>query len=148
MQTVEYAEWIPYEPAAIYQFLTDPHNLASVVGRIQAAEVVERQGETGKVRVMLDIPTRRAVETTGDVFGVLNEELNFQTHEPFPLEFQWQFIPQEQDGIAGTDVHASLGIDLSLFGMAMGSMLIRGIVMSDLRADMERLQSGMRALYG
>ena len=148
MQRVEFSQWIPCEPALIYQFLTDPQNLAAVVGRIEEAEVIEREGETGKVRVMLDLPARKVTETIGDVFGVLYEQLNFHTHEPFPLEFQWQFIPQEQDGIPGTEVQASIGFDLSVFGMAIGGTLIRGIVLSELRADMKRLESELHEHYG
>ena len=43
---------------------------------------------------------------------------------------------------------ASLGFDLSVFGMAIGGMLIRGIITSELRADMQRLESQLAAHHG
>jgi ribosome-associated toxin RatA of RatAB toxin-antitoxin module len=141
MDKVELSRWMPYPPQVIYDFLTDPAHLVAVVGRIAKAKVIERNENQGRLAVVLDMPARKKVETTGEVVGVPYDELSFKTHEPFPLEFAWKFVPCEQDGIAGTEVQGALGFDLSVLGLPVAGMMVRGIVMSELKADLERLET-------
>jgi hypothetical protein len=141
MDKVELSRWLPYSPQTIYDFLTDPNHLSAVVGRITKARIIERHENQGKLAVILDMPARKKVETIGDVVGIPYTDLSFTTHEPFPLEFAWKLLPREQNGVAGTEVLGTLGFDLSVFGLPVAGVMVRGIVTSELKADLERLES-------
>ncbi|MFP4322336.1 MAG: SRPBCC family protein [Anaerolineales bacterium] len=139
MQSVERNIWLPYSPKTVYECLTNPDDLASIVGRIAAVQVIEREGDVGRVAVTLDMPMRKVVKTTGEVIGLPYEQLTFTTHEPFPLTFIWRLEDAPQDAQPGTRIHASLGFDLSMFGVPVAGSLIEGIVGSELEDDLQRL---------
>ena len=139
MQHVEASQWLPYTPETIYDCLTDPDSLARVVKRIDQISVIDREGDRGRVAVVLDLPARKVVETTGQVSGVPHQQLSFRTDEPFPLEFSWKFTPERD----GTQVTAALGVDLSRYGIPMAGILVRSIISSELKDDLGRLQALM-----
>lgn len=143
MDTVQTSRWLPHTPQTIYEFLTTPDALAAVVKRIEQARVVERQGEQGKVAVTLDLPARKTVDTIGEVDGLPYEQLSFKTQDPFPLHFQWQLAPHTENGQHGTQVTASLGVDLSAFGIPIAGLLVRSIIASELKEDLGRLANGL-----
>ena len=93
MQHVESSLWLPYDARSIYECLTDPNSLARVVKRIDSIAVIDRDGDSGSVVVVPDLPARKVVETTGHVSGTPYEQLTFRTDEPFPLEFAWKLTP-------------------------------------------------------
>jgi len=146
VQRIEHVEWFPYPSQFIYDFLTHPDSLPKVVGRIISARVLERHGDRGKVAIQLDMPMRQVVETVGDVTGVIGEYVTFITQTPFPLEFSWSFSPMTQDGQDGTQIMASLGFDLSAYGVNAAGILVRGMLSAELREDMERLHKALQAL--
>jgi|GEM_PF-6159786 len=139
MEVVELTTWLPYTPIQIYEYLTDPDALASVVGRINRAWIVERHGEVGQVGVELDMPLRRTLETVGEVEGVRGEKLSFISKEPFPLQFSWAFTAETQNDIEGSSILATLGFDLSSFGVPAGGRLVKGLVSNELKEDLDRL---------
>lgn len=145
MEHVEKSIWLPYDPATVFAFLTQPQSLAAVVGRIAEIKVLEREGNQGKVEVVLDLPARKVVKTTGEVKGQENQHLSFQTQEPFPLAFSWRFVPSQQGEQVGTEVLAALDFDLSTFGIPIAGMMVRGIIAGELQEDLARLQALLAA---
>jgi ribosome-associated toxin RatA of RatAB toxin-antitoxin module len=145
MQHVEATQWLPYSPQVIYEFLTDPASLVKVVGRIAQARVVERGDNHGKLAVKLDMPANQVIDTIGEVDGSPYEHLTFKTAEPFPLEFSWQLSAQTQADQAGTEVRSALGFDLSVFGLPLGGIMIRGIVLAEIQDDLKRLAQALEA---
>jgi hypothetical protein len=142
VQHVESSEWLPYDAQTIYECLTNPDSLAKVVKRIDRISVIDREGDSGSVQVVLDLPARKVVETTGQVSGTPYEQLTFRTDEPFPLEFAWKLTP---DADGGTQVVATLGVDLSSYGIPMAGLLVRSIISSELKDDLGRLRDLMAA---
>lgn len=144
MQTVEYSHWLPYDPAQIFAFLTNSDSLASVVGRINRATVIEQKSEMeGRLAVELDLPARKVARTEGTVIGVLNESLSFETQEPFPLRFTWTLVPSSKNDTQGTRVDSTLSIDLSAFGLPGVGVMVRGIITGELEEDMKRLEAAL-----
>jgi hypothetical protein len=139
VQHVESSQWLPYDARSIYECLTDPPSLARVVKRIDQISVLDRAGDSGRVTVVLDLPARKVVETTGRVSGTPYEALSFRTDEPFPLEFTWKLTPEGE----GTQITAALGVDLSSYGIPMAGILVRSIISSELKDDLGRLQALM-----
>jgi hypothetical protein len=148
MQQIEHTTWLPYSPQTLYDALADPQALAAVIGRIKEIHVVSREGNEGQVAVTLDLPARKTVETVGSVVGVPYQQLSFRTREPFPLEFAWIFHPQEREGKSGTEVQTTLGLDLSAFGLPVPGIMVRGLIQSELKEDMDRLEAWLKKQQG
>lgn len=145
MQEVEYRHWVPHTPQTIYEFLTDPDALASVVGRIASARIMERDENTdsGKLAVVLDLPARKSVETVGEAKGDRYTYISFTTSEPFPLGFRWHFESETQDGVDGTNILSRLKFDLTAFGIPAAGMIVKGIIANELKDDMKRLEAAL-----
>lgn len=144
MQTVEHTIWLPHSSQTIYDFITNPESLAKFVGRINRAWIVEREGDSGRVGVELDLPMRKTIETVGEVKGTPNQVLSFNTFDPFPLQFTWNLIPADNEqGQSGTEIHATLGFDFSGYGVPAAGILVKGLVTNELREDLDRLKDAL-----
>lgn len=138
MTQVTRSRWMPYTPTQIYDALyAQPEALASFVKRIEGLEVIEKSDNKGTAKVVLDLPARKTIDTLGEVEGQPGQQLSFRTQEPFPLLFTWAFQPS---GDAGTEVSATLQVDLSLFVAVFSDMLLRNLLASELDGDLERME--------
>jgi hypothetical protein len=137
MTKVTYSRWIPYDHETVYNVLTDLDVLPQIVNRINSIEVIERDGNVGKVNIKMDLPARIVVDSAGEVEGVPHERLSFRTQDPFPIQFAWTLTPKTQNGTAGTELVASL--NLGIKENAFANMIIKNVMSAELNGDVDRL---------
>jgi ribosome-associated toxin RatA of RatAB toxin-antitoxin module len=140
MHTVSRSRWMPYTPESIYAALTAPEKLAQIVKRIDSIQVLERQGDYGKVLARIDLPGGKMIETVGTVEGEVGKSLIFTTTEPFPLSNLWEFEVRSQDGAPGTYVTNTLQLDLSPVAAFVSGLVLTGYLSAELDGDLERLE--------
>jgi ribosome-associated toxin RatA of RatAB toxin-antitoxin module len=140
MQTVERTRWLPYSSAQIYHVLTDVEKFAQIVKRIIALDVLERNGDVGRILATIDLPGGKTIQAEGRVSGSNNEKLAFETDKPFPLAINWQLSPAEQDGSPGTTVSYTVAVDLSAKVAFLSKIVLNGYLSTELEGDLDRLE--------
>ena len=141
MQTVERSRWLPYNQSEIYAVLTDVQKFAQIVKRIVSLEVLERNGEVGRILAKIDLPGGKTIQTEGRVTGNLDDNLAFNSDQPFPMAITWQLMASEQDGTAGTMVSYSIAVDLSSKVAFLSQLVLNGYLSSELDGDLGRLET-------
>lgn len=146
MQSVSRSVWLPYRPKQIYQVLTDPDKLAAIVKRLEHIEVLERNGEEGKVMATIDLPGGKSLETPGYVQGVPEQRLSFSTKEPVVLNIIWQLSPATEEGIAGTAIIYTIEVDFSPVATFISGVMLKGYISSEMKRDLRTLERIMERL--
>ena len=140
MQTINRTAWLPFAPDQIYTVLTDPEKLSAVVKRLEHIEVLERDGEHGKVMATLDLPGGKTLQTPGEVNGIPGEALSFSTIEPVVLNITWGLKAEAQDGIHGTAIDYGIAVDFSPVAAFISGVMLKGYISSEMKRDLRALE--------
>lgn len=136
MQTVTRSRQFPYKPEIIYELITTPNKLAQIVKRLESITVLEREGETGRVLAVLDLPGGKSVETEGHVVGDYGKQVRFSTAEPFPLEITWELKAHGDDS---TQVNYTIAVDFSPVLAFLSAIVLKGYLSAEMERDIDRL---------
>lgn len=147
MHTITQTSWLPYSPQTIYDVLTSPEKLATIVKRLKSIEVVSREGETGDVIAVLDLPGGKTLRTRGRVLGDIGQSLVFSTDEPVHLVIAWALEEQVQDGQIGTLVNYCVEVDFSPVAAFVSSIVLKGYLASEMKRDLQTLADLLTAEF-
>ncbi len=139
MQSITRSRWFPHSPTTIYSVLSNPDKLARVVKRLHSVTVLERTGDQGAVRAVIDLPGGKFIETEGHVEGLEDQNLHFQTEQPFPLKISWALQSETQDTRSGTAVEYTVAVDFSPVLAFISGMVLNGFLSSEMEGDLQRL---------
>lgn len=141
MQTITRSRWMAFEVTTLYTVLTDSEKFAKIVKRINHLEVVERRSDDeGIVLAQLDLPGGKTLKTKGEVKGVLNQRLSFETNQPFPLEILWELQPENHGEVEGALVTYTVSMDLSPMVSFVPERVVKGYMSSEMDGDLKRLE--------
>lgn len=147
MQTITQSCWVPYPPQAVYQVLTDPDKLIAIVKRLKSIEVLSRQGETGDVRAVLDLPGGKTLTTCGSVVGHSSHSLMFSTNDPLHLIIAWELTEHIQAGKIGTTIGYRVEVDLSPVAAFVSGLMLKGYLSSEMKRDLQTLEDILAAEF-
>lgn len=147
MQSVSQPYWLAYPPAAVYQTLTDPDKLASIVKRLENIEVIDRDGDSGEVLATIDLPGGKTLQTRGQVEGVPHSDLSFKTEEPVKLNIIWKLSSATKDQIDGCDVVYTIEVDLTPVAAFISGLVLKGFLSTEMLQDLERLEILLAASF-
>ncbi|NDJ87243.1 MAG: SRPBCC family protein [Chloroflexi bacterium] len=140
MQTISCSRWIGRSPSDVYEVLTDPAKLVTIVKRLAGIEVLHRDGDVGRVKAILDLPGGKHVATEGKVTGRSDSFLSFTTSTPFELEITWELTADLRDGIAGTDVVYRAGVDFGPMIEFLSKLVLSGYLTTEMERDLDKLE--------
>jgi hypothetical protein len=138
---------MPYQSNHIYQLLTESEKIVQVVKRIKTVEVLERQAESGRVRIQIDLPGGKFVDMVGQVEGEVGQSLRFRGEQPFPLQIIWELTDDVQDGKIGTVVSYTVKVDLSPVAAFVSSLVLGGYLSAEMKKDLDKLEDLMAHEY-
>lgn len=147
MQTITQSCWVPYPPQAVYTILTDPDKLIMVVKRLKSIEVLSRDGETGDVKTVLDLPGGKSLTTHGNVIGQPNQSLVFSASNPVHLVIAWGLEEHFQDGQIGTSISYRVEVDLSPVAAFVSGLMLKGYLSSEMKRDLQTLEDLLAAEF-
>ena len=145
MQEIKRTQWLPYSAEAIYTVLTDVEKFAQIVKRVDSLTVLERDDIRGKVKAVVDLPGGKIFQTEGVVIGDHNQNLSFQTQEPFPLEIHWALQAETRNHTMGTLVDYTIRVDLSPIIAFVPDVVLNGYLSAEMDGDLKRLEALMQA---
>ncbi len=134
-------------PEAIFAALSDPQRIGELLPRVQKVELLNR-----------DEAARRATLVTymglGGIFGAVRcegeltwaepREICFQVRSPLPVETRWTLTAD----VNGTDLQASMGIDLEPMLGPFASFVPAQQVSEMLAAELEAALGAVAARMG
>lgn len=129
-------------PQAIFTALSDPQSIVEFLPRMKRAELLERDDEQRKARLVTFMGVGGffgTIRCEGDLTWEENREIHFQVRTPLPVETHWM-LTAEDDGVA---VEAMMGLNLEPMLGAMAAFVPERQV-SDLLAG--ELESALAAL--
>lgn len=147
MQSVNCSRWIPFSVDVVYETLTSPEKLASVVKRLHSLTVLDRQGNVGSVLAVLDMPGGKVVETKGKVDGDEGKWVRFSSEQPFPLEIKWEVTAEDRNAIAGTQISYTITVDFSPLVAFVSGLVLKGFLSTEMEQDLDRLVALINAEY-
>lgn len=145
MQEIERTQWLPYSVDAIYAVLTDVEKFTTIIKRVDSLTVLERDDIRGKVKAVVDLPGGKIFHTEGVVSGNYNQNLSFQTQEPFPLEIHWVLQAETRNRTMGTLVNYTIRLDLSPIIAFVPDIVLNGYLSAEMDGDLKRLEALMQA---
>lgn len=140
MHSVTCDSWLPYSTEKIYAVLTDADKLTQVVKRLAAIEVLDREGESGDVVAIVDLPGGKTFRTLGHVEGIAGQSLTFKTDMPVALHIMWELTPHSREDQNGTQVTYTVAIDLKPVAAFVSKVMLRGYLSSEMQRDLATLE--------
>lgn len=147
MQTVTQSCWVAYPPHTVYNVLTDPDKLATIVRRLKSIEVLERNGETGEALATVDLPGGKSFDTYGRVVGDIGRSLTFSASQPVELIIAWTLEEDVRDGHVGTTINYSITVDFSPVAAFVSNIMLKGYLNSEMKRDLETLEDLLAAEF-
>jgi carbon monoxide dehydrogenase subunit G len=105
----ERSRLIQASPEVIFAILAEPDNLASILPRVQRVEVLQRVGDTARVRTHMAIGPIGSFTAEGDVRWQAGRELLFRATQPVLVESRWTLVPEAH----ATRVTVTMLLDLT-----------------------------------
>jgi carbon monoxide dehydrogenase subunit G len=105
-------------PEAIFAALSDPKSIGQLLPRVQKVELLNRDDEASRARLVTHMGFGGifgTVRCEGDLTWQEPREIVFQVRTPLPVETRWHLTA----GVSGTDIQASMALDL---GPMLGPM--------------------------
>ncbi|GAB4439113.1 MAG: SRPBCC family protein [Chloroflexi bacterium OHK40] len=99
-------------PAAIFAALSDPKSIGQLLPRVQKVELLNRDEVGRKARLVTHMSMGGifgTIRCEGDLTWEDGREILFKVRTPLPVETRWTLVP----GVNGTEIQATMGIDLA-----------------------------------
>lgn len=99
-------------PEEIFAALSDPKRIGQLLPRVQKVEMRDRDDVACKARLITHMSLGGlfgTIRCEGDLTWVEPREITFTVTSPAPVETRWVLEP----AVNGTDVRATMGIDLA-----------------------------------
>jgi carbon monoxide dehydrogenase subunit G len=109
MITVERTRHIDASPEAIFNALSDPAKLAALLPRVQRVEFIDRGADRARIATYMALGPFGNIRSEGELTWQDNREVVFSARKPVTVQSRWTLVPAN----GGTDVHASLSLDLA-----------------------------------
>jgi hypothetical protein len=145
MQSVTCDHWLPFTPDKIYATLTDTDKLAQIVKRLESIEVLDRNGDSGDVMAVIDLPGGKKFRTLGHVEGIPGQRLAFQTDMPVTLNIIWELSAETREGQHGAYIQYTAEIDFKSVAAFVSKVMLHGYLSSEMQRDLETLESILTA---
>jgi hypothetical protein len=123
-------------PEAIFAALSDPKSIGQLLPRVQKVELLNRDEEAGKARLVTHMGFGGifgTVRCEGDLTWVEPREIMFQVRTPLPVETCWGLTP----AVNGTDIQTSMALDLEPMLGPMAAFVPNAQVSEMLAAELE-----------
>jgi carbon monoxide dehydrogenase subunit G len=109
-------------PEAIFAALSDPSRISQLLPRVQRAELLSRDDVARTAKLVTHMGLGGifgTIRCEGDLTWEENREIVFQVRTPLPVETRWSLA----QGVNGTEVRASMGLDLAPMMGAMAAFV-------------------------
>ncbi len=147
MQTITQMCWVPYPNTTIYNTLTNPIKLATVVKRLKTIDVISREGETGHVVAVVDLPGGKTFNTKGTVVGQMGHSLVFSASDPVHLVIAWELEELIQEGQIGTQITYRVEVDFTPVAAFISGLVLKGYLSSEMKRDLQALEDLLAAEF-
>jgi hypothetical protein len=97
------------DPTTIFALLSEPHNLTTILPRVQRIEILERSATSARVRTHMAFGMLGSITAIGMVQWIEGRELLFSADRPVGVESRWTLLPDP----AGTRMVATMVLDLA-----------------------------------
>lgn len=123
-------------PEAIFAALSDPKSISKLLPRVQKVEMLNRDDVNRKARLVTHMGLGGlfgTIRCEGDLTWEEPREILFKVRTPVPVETRWTLTP----GVNGTDVQATMALDLAPMLGPMAAFVPTQQVADMLAAELE-----------
>ena len=123
-------------PEQIFATLSDPAMIGKLLPRVQKVEMLARDDEARRARLATHMSMGGlfgTIRCEGDLRWTEPSEIVFDVRTPLPVETRWLLSP----GVNGTEIKASMGLDLAPMLGAMAAFVPTQQVVDILSKELE-----------
>ncbi|RRR74396.1 MAG: cyclase [Candidatus Viridilinea halotolerans] len=134
-------------PQAIFTALSDPQSIVEFLPRMKRAELLERDDELRKARLVTYMGVGGlfgTIRCEGDLSWEENREIHFLVRTPLPVETHWLLTP-EGDGV---NIEAMMGLNLEPMLGPMAAFVPERQVSDLLAGELESALSSLTKRMG
>lgn len=129
-------------PEAIFIALSDPKRISQLLPRVQKVEMLNRDDAARTAKLVTHMGLGGifgTIRCEGDLTWTENQEIVFQVRTPVPVETRWLLSA----GVNGTDVRASMSLELGPMLGPMAAFVPEQQVSDMLAAELESALKGL-----